>query len=50
IVYKPLPADDPKVRQPDITKAREKLGWTPKVSRQEGLRRTLAYFKESLGK
>ncbi|RMH65458.1 MAG: SDR family oxidoreductase, partial [Bacteroidetes bacterium] len=33
IVYKPLPADDPKVRQPDITKAREKLGWTPKVSR-----------------
>ncbi len=50
IVYKPLPADDPKVRQPDITKAREKLGWTPTVSRQEGLRRTLAYFKESLGK
>ncbi|ARA93322.1 NAD-dependent dehydratase [Rhodothermaceae bacterium RA] len=48
IVYKPLPADDPKVRQPDITKAREKLGWTPKVSRQEGLRRTLAYFKDRM--
>ncbi len=48
IVYKPLPADDPKVRQPDITKAREKLGWTPTVSRQEGLRRTLAYFKDRM--
>jgi dTDP-glucose 4,6-dehydratase len=45
IVYKPLPVDDPKQRQPDITKARELLGWEPKVSRQEGLRITYEYFK-----
>src|SRR5690606_10629956 len=45
IVYKPLPVDDPKQRQPDITKAREILGWEPKVSRQEGLRITYEYFK-----
>lgn len=46
IIYKPLPQDDPKQRKPDITKAKELLGWTPKVSRSEGLERTLAYFKE----
>jgi dTDP-glucose 4,6-dehydratase len=45
IVYEPLPADDPKVRQPDITKARAVLGWEPAVPRAEGLRRTLDYFK-----
>ena len=45
IIYKPLPVDDPKVRQPDITKAKEILGWTPKVDREEGLRRTYEYFK-----
>ena len=45
IVYKPLPADDPKQRQPDITKAREILGWEPKVSRKDGLRITYEYFK-----
>lgn len=45
IVYKPLPVDDPKQRQPDITKAREILGWEPKVSRAEGLKRTYEYFK-----
>lgn len=45
IVYKPLPVDDPKQRQPDITKARTILGWEPKVSRAEGLRITLDYFK-----
>lgn len=45
IVYKPLPVDDPKQRKPDITKAREVLGWEPKVSRSEGLRITYAYFK-----
>ncbi|MEO1632605.1 MAG: GDP-mannose 4,6-dehydratase, partial [Bacteroidota bacterium] len=48
IVEKPLPADDPKIRQPDITKARTQLGWEPRVSRTEGLRRTLAYFREAL--
>ena len=44
IVFKPLPVDDPKVRQPDITKARKLLGWEPKVPLQEGLDRTLEYF------
>jgi len=45
IVFNPLPQNDPQVRQPDITKARRILGWEPKVSREEGLRRTLQYFK-----
>jgi len=45
IVYKPLPTDDPKVRQPDITRARTLLGWEPKVSLEEGLGRTIDYFK-----
>src|SRR5690606_41000746 len=44
IVYKPLPVDDPKQRQPDITRAKEILGWEPKVSRQEGLKKTYEYF------
>lgn len=46
IVYEPLPQDDPKQRQPDITKAKEILGWEPKVDRHEGLKRTLDYFKK----
>lgn len=45
IIYEPLPVDDPKQRQPDITKAKELLGWEPRVSRSEGLRITLDYFK-----
>jgi dTDP-glucose 4,6-dehydratase len=45
LVYKPLPEDDPKVRQPDITRARTLLGWEPKVSLEEGLTRTLEYFR-----
>ena len=45
IVYKPLPTDDPKVRQPDITRARTLLGWEPKVSLEQGLGRTIDYFK-----
>ena len=45
IVYKPLPADDPKQRKPDITKARKILNWEPKVQREEGLAKTYAYFK-----
>ena len=45
IVYEPLPQDDPKQRKPDITKAKELLGWEPKIDRHEGLKRTLAYFK-----
>lgn len=49
IIFKPLPADDPKVRQPDISLARRVLGWEPKVNRREGLQRTLEYFKQRLG-
>jgi dTDP-glucose 4,6-dehydratase len=45
IVHKPLPVDDPKQRQPDITRAKEILGWTPKVSRKEGLKVTYDYFR-----
>jgi dTDP-glucose 4,6-dehydratase len=45
IVYRPLPVDDPKVRQPDITRARTLLGWEPKVSLEEGLETTIAYFR-----
>lgn len=45
IVFKELPADDPKIRRPDITKAKQILGWEPKISRQEGLKLTIDYFK-----
>lgn len=48
IVYEPLPKDDPKQRRPDITKAKEILGWEPKIDRSEGLKRTLEYFKEHI--
>lgn len=50
IIYKPLPTDDPKQRQPDITKAKELLGWEPKVSRKDGLKITYDYFKDVLEK
>jgi UDP-glucuronate decarboxylase len=45
LVYQPLPSDDPKQRQPDITKAKDILGWQPKVPLNEGLKRTIAYFE-----
>lgn len=48
IVYEPLPQDDPKQRKPDITKAKNILGWEPKVDRHEGLKHTLAYFKQHI--
>lgn len=48
IVFKPLPKDDPQVRQPDNSKAMRILGWEPKVPRSEGLRRTMEYFKAEL--
>lgn len=48
IVYKPLPKDDPKQRRPDITRAKEILGWEPKVSRSEGLKITYGFFKKQL--
>ena len=48
IVFEDLPTDDPKVRQPDISKARRVLGWEPKVGRAEGLRMVLDYFREAI--
>lgn len=48
IVYQPLPTDDPKVRQPDITRARTLLNWEPKVGLEEGLTRTIEYFREKI--
>jgi len=48
IVFKPLPEDDPQVRQPDITKARTFLGWEPKVKLEEGLVKTIEYFRTKL--
>ncbi len=45
VIYKDLPVDDPKQRQPDITKAKQLLGWEPQIDRAEGLKRTYAYFK-----
>ena len=49
LTFQDLPADDPKVRQPDITKARAVLGWEPTVDRPDGLKRTLDYFRERVG-
>jgi UDP-glucuronate decarboxylase len=46
--FRPLPADDPRQRQPDITQAKEKLGWEPKVPLREGLEKTIAYFDQLL--
>ncbi len=48
IVFEPLPQDDPKQRQPNITKAMNILGWEPKIDRHEGLKRTLEYFKQHI--
>jgi UDP-glucuronate decarboxylase len=46
IVYKPLPEDDPRQRQPEISLAKQKLGWEPKTDLEEGLRKTIDYFGE----
>jgi UDP-glucuronate decarboxylase len=48
IIYQPLPEDDPLQRQPDIALAKERLGWEPKIQLEEGLKRTIEYFKESV--
>ncbi|MEQ8765763.1 MAG: GDP-mannose 4,6-dehydratase, partial [Planctomycetota bacterium] len=48
LVFKELPVDDPKVRQPDITRAKKELGWEPKVSLDEGLSKTLDYFRSRM--
>jgi UDP-glucuronate decarboxylase len=45
LVFQPLPRDDPRQRQPDISLARSSLGWAPAVALEEGLQRTIAYFK-----
>jgi dTDP-glucose 4,6-dehydratase len=50
IVFRPLPTDDPRVRQPDISRARTLLGWEPRVPLDEGLTRTIAYFREVLAR
>ncbi|MCB0145702.1 MAG: GDP-mannose 4,6-dehydratase, partial [Caldilineaceae bacterium] len=50
IQFKPLPKDDPKQRQPNIDKARRILGWDPKVNLDEGMERTIGWFKENLDK
>jgi len=47
ILYKPLPVDDPKIRQPDISKAQKELGWAPKVPLEEGLKKTVEYFRQN---
>jgi nucleoside-diphosphate-sugar epimerase len=49
IVSRPLPTDDPKVRQPDITRARTMLGWEPEVALKDGVQRTIEYFRKVLG-
>jgi len=49
IVHKPLPEDDPKLRRPDISRARERLRWEPKVHREDGLQQTIPYFRHELG-
>jgi dTDP-glucose 4,6-dehydratase len=48
IVFEPLPEDDPRQRRPDITRARTELGWEPEIGLEEGLGRTLAYFRQSV--
>jgi dTDP-glucose 4,6-dehydratase len=48
IEYKPLPVDDPKVRQPDISRAKQVLGWKPCVDFEEGIKKTIEYFSDSL--
>jgi UDP-glucuronate decarboxylase len=48
LVYRPLPSDDPKQRQPDIALAKSKLGWEPKIALEDGLKETIAYFRRTL--
>ena len=50
VVFRPLPGDDPKQRKPDIARAQELLGWTPRVPLAEGLAKTIAYFRKKTGK
>jgi dTDP-glucose 4,6-dehydratase len=50
IVFKPLPEDDPRVRRPDISRARELMGWEPRVPFEEGMRRTIAWFQDQVNR
>ncbi len=50
IAFKPLPSDDPRQRQPDITLAKEKLGWNPDIKLEEGLIKTIEYFQSIMAK
>jgi UDP-glucuronate decarboxylase len=50
IIFQPLPQDDPKMRRPDITLAKAKLDWEPKIKLDEGLENTINYFKDTLSK
>jgi dTDP-glucose 4,6-dehydratase len=50
IIFQDLPTDDPKVRQPNISKAKKILGWSPSVQRKEGLQKTLVYFRAKLSR
>ena len=49
LVFEPLPSDDPKQRQPDISLAKATIGWEPKVALEDGLKETIAYFRKLLG-
>jgi nucleoside-diphosphate-sugar epimerase len=49
LIFKPLPQDDPRQRQPDITRARKILGWEPQVGLEEGLKKTIEYFGSRVG-
>jgi dTDP-glucose 4,6-dehydratase len=50
ITFQPMPPDDPRVRKPDITRAKQILGWSPTVSRREGLARMIEFYKDELKK
>jgi hypothetical protein len=50
ITFQPMPPDDPKLRRPDITRAKQILGWTPKVSRREGLKKMIDFYRDVLSK
>ena len=49
LIFKPLPLDDPRQRQPDLTKAKKELDWEPSVSLDDGLKETINYFKKIVG-
>ena len=48
VQFKPLPSDDPKIRRPDISKAKRVLGWEPRVHLEEGIRKTVEHFRERI--